>query len=338
MRSPSTAAPSRVSTLVAAVALAGAVASGCTERRDAPAQAEQTAAVTTSVVAIVATTEAVATTAATGSLPSVDPSRCGDPPAAGELAPGQLPVVVRPCALPAELGVHVILDGRGRAAQNGDTLIVDYAGIRAADGELFDASYMRGVPFDFVLGRGGVIAGWDAGLVGSKAGGVVQLDVPADMAYGDSPPGDGAIRPGDALTFLIEVRAVVPPTSAADAPLDLMGEKSIGATSVMWTDVHVGDGALVTPGSTAVVHLLLARGDTMKVLLNTWERSDPLQILMSDDQTLPGLVEGLQGAAVGGVRRIALPPDQAYGPGGAPDLGLPAGTDLIVVAEVLGVY
>jgi FKBP-type peptidyl-prolyl cis-trans isomerase FkpA len=74
------------------------------------------------------------------------------------------------------------------------------------------------------------------------------------------------------------------------------------------------------------------------VLLDTWKRSDPLQVIIAEGQSLPGLIEGIQGARVGGTRVLTLPPDLAFGPDGEPGLGLPAGADLIIVAEVFGVY
>lgn len=270
-------------------------------------------------------------------MPVLDPTRCEDVPDPAAHPLGELPIVLRPCTLPTELVTNVVHTGTGRPAESGDTLIVDYTGVRSADGELFDTSYLRGVPFDFVLGRGGVIRGWDVGLPGATAGSVVKLDVPADMAYGNTPPSDD-IQPGDPLTFLIEVRAVVAPVTAADAPLDLVVDPSVGTTSVNVIDIVVGDGPEVTPGSVAVVHVLLVRGDNLTVLLDTWERSDPLQIAMSDGQSLPGILTGLQGSRVGTTRIITMPPDQAFGDAGEASLGLPADVDLIVVAEVVGVY
>ena len=293
----------------------------------------------TSVVAT--TTAAPATTldpsSTTMPMPVLDPATCEDVPDPSAHPLGVLPTVLRPCAVPSDLAVNVIHGGTGRAAANGDTLIVDYTGIRSVDGELFDTSYLRGVPFDFVLGRGGVILGWDVGLLGVTAGTMVKLDVPADMAYGNTPPSDD-IQPGDALTFLIEVRAVVAPVTAADAPLDLVVDPSIGTTGVNVIDTVVGEGTELTPGSTAVVHALLVRGDNLTVLLNTWERSDPLQIVMAEGQSLPGIISGLEGARIGTTRIITMPPDQAFGPAGETSLGLPAGVDLIVVVEVIGVY
>ena len=280
------------------------------------------------------TTQPISTTVP---MPKTSLTECEDVPDPANYPEGSIPQALRPCANPTQLTVQTIRPGIGRAAAAGDTLILDYTGVRSATGEMFDSSYLRGIPFDFVLGRGGVIAGWDQGLIGMQAGSVVKLDVPSDLAYGNAPPSDD-IQPGDALTFMVEVRAVVPPVSAADAPLDLLVNPSQGAKALGVVDVTVGDGATIAAGDTAVLHMLLVRGDNLKVLLDTWLRSDPLQVVIADGQSLPGLIEGIQGARVGGTRVLTLPPDLAFGPDGEPGLGLPAGADLIIVAEVFGVY
>ena len=284
-----------------------------------------------------ATTVATSAGSTTVPMPKTSLTECEDLPDPADYPEASIPQALRPCAPPTELTVQTIHPGVGRAAAAGDTLIVDYTGVRSATGEMFDSSYLRGIPLNFVLGRGGVIAGWDQGLAGTQAGQVVKLDVPGELAYGDNPPSDD-IQPGDALTFMVEVRAVVPPVTAADAPLDLLTTPSTGATTLGIVDVTVGDGATVEKGDTAVVHMLLVRGDNLAVLLDTWKSSDPLQIVVADDQSLPGLIEGIQGARVGGTRVLTLPPDLAFGPNGDPTLGLPAGRDLIIVAQVVGVY
>ncbi len=285
------------------------------------------------------TTTAVPPTSISGS-PLLPAEGCEDSPDAADYTEGAIPQAVRPCEIPTALVTNTVRSGTGRSAQVGDTLIIDYVGIRAEDGAIFDESYSRGVPQEFPLGRGGVIQGWDDGLIGTQAGSMVKLDVPAALAYGDTPPGgeSSGIRPGDALSFIIEIRAVIAPATAEDAPLDLRIEPSVGATEVTVTEVTAGDGATVELGDTAVVHLLLVRGDNEVVLFNTWERSDPFQIIMEDGQTLPGLFQGLQGARVGSRLVIAMPPAEAFGEQGESGLGLPAGIDLIAVVDVVGVY
>ncbi|MEY2959132.1 MAG: hypothetical protein RLZZ01_1700, partial [Actinomycetota bacterium] len=272
-------------------------------------------------------------------LPDFDvlPEECADVPDPSRYVDGEVPAIIPPCSVPDDLVVHTIREGSGPMAATDDTLVVDYLGMIIGSGLVFDTSYVRDVPLDFPLGRGGVIDGWDQGLAGATAGSLLRLDIPNDLAYGDTPPGD-EIQPGDALSFYVEVRAIIPPVTAADAPLDLQIDPSIGATEVTVTDLVVGDGAVLRPGDTAIVHLLLVRGDNEVVLFDTWARSDPLQIVLEDGQSLPGILEGLEGATVGSLRIITIPPESAFGEAGETSIGLPAGTDLIVVAEVVGVY
>ena len=262
---------------------------------------------------------------------------CEDEADATMYPAGQIPPAIRPCQIPTDLVVQTVRPGTGRPAEDGDTLFVDYTGLRSENGFVFDTSYTRGVPLDFPLGRGGVIKGWDQGLLGARAGSVLKLDIPAALAYGDTPPGD-VIQPGDALSFVVEVRAVVPPVTIDDAPLDLVLDPSVGALEVSTNDLVVGDGAPVELGKTAIVHVLLVRGDNQVVLFDSWERDDPLKIVMEEGATLPGIFQGLQGATVGTMREIIVPPEQGFGPQGDTSLGLPAGVDLIVIADVVGVY
>ena len=281
--------------------------------------------------------DAGSTVPATIDPDSLLPQECADEPDPSVYVEGAVPPVIPPCEVPAELVVHTLRDGTGDPAENGDTLFVDYTGMIIDSGEVFDTSYTRGMPLEFQLGRGGVIDGWDQGLLGARTGSLLRLDIPTELAYGASPPGD-QIEPGDALSFNVEVRAIAPAVTAEDAPLSLEVEPSVGATELTTTDVVVGDGPPVELGRTAIVHLLLVRGDNEVVLFNTWQNGTPLQIVMEDGQTLPGIFEGLQGARVGSMRVMAMPPELAFGEAGETGLGLPAGTDLIVVAEVVGIY
>jgi FKBP-type peptidyl-prolyl cis-trans isomerase len=248
------------------------------------------------------------------------------------------PTVVVPAQIPAELQIADLVAGTGYAAADGDTVFVDYVGVRSVDGVEFDNSYERGIPFDFALGQGRVIAGWDQGLIGIQVGTRRQLDIPGPLAYGDSPPGGSVIQPGDALTFVIEARAVIPLRDPAEALVDLDLVPSVGATEVVVADVAVGTGEPVAAGKTAVVHMLLVSGDTEKVLLNTWDGDGAIPIMLVEGGSLPGLVEGIEGMRVGGRRVITMPPEDAFGAGGEPEIGLPANTDLIVVAELFGLY
>lgn len=104
-----------------------------------------------------------------------------------------------------ELKVTPLIEGSGPAAAAGQNITVNYVGVFYNSGEEFDASWRRSEPFSFQLGAGGVIPGWDQGLVGAKVGSRVQLDIPAKLAYGEN-PGDG--RPAGPLRFIVDVLAV----------------------------------------------------------------------------------------------------------------------------------
>ena len=95
-----------------------------------------------------------------------------------------------PPSCPTELVVTDLIEGTGEPAKKGDTITVNYVGVRSEDGTEFDNSYDRGQPYTLTLGEGGVIQGWDEGLIGVKAGGRRQLDIPAALAYGDQGAGD----------------------------------------------------------------------------------------------------------------------------------------------------
>ncbi len=95
--------------------------------------------------------------------------------------------------------------GDGAAARSGDTVTVNYTGW-LADGTKFDSSLDRGQTFDFTLGNGSVIAGWDQGVVGMKVNGIRLLAIPPQLGYGSA--GYGSI-PGEAtLTFEVQLVAI----------------------------------------------------------------------------------------------------------------------------------
>lgn len=104
--------------------------------------------------------------------------------------------------------------GTGAGAQPGDTVSVNYTG-KLADGTVFDTSVGK-APFQFTLGAGQVIPGWDQGLVGMQVGGKRLLIIPPELAYGAQ--GIGPIPPNATLTFEVEMLKITPASSAAPAP------------------------------------------------------------------------------------------------------------------------
>ena len=93
--------------------------------------------------------------------------------------------------------------GTGEAARIGATAVVHYTGW-LLDGTKFDSSLDRGTPFEFPLGGGRVIQGWDEGVATMNVGGKRELIIPPNLAYGDRGAG-GVIPPGATLKFEIEL-------------------------------------------------------------------------------------------------------------------------------------
>ena len=98
--------------------------------------------------------------------------------------------------------------GDGAEATAGQHVSVHYTGW-LTHGTKFDSSKDRGDPFEFPLGAGHVIRGWDEGVQGMKVGGSRKLTIPADLGYGARGAG-GVIPPGAVLEFDIELLAVKP--------------------------------------------------------------------------------------------------------------------------------
>lgn len=96
--------------------------------------------------------------------------------------------------------------GSGDSPQTGKTVSVHYTGW-LEDGTMFDSSLSRGQPFDFIIGVGQVIPGWDEGVASMKVGGKRQVVIPADLAYGERGAG-GVIPPNATLIFEVELLEV----------------------------------------------------------------------------------------------------------------------------------
>ncbi len=105
-----------------------------------------------------------------------------------------------------ELKIEDLKVGNGAEAVAGKQVSVHYTGW-LTDGKKFDSSLDRGQPFQFQLGAGQVIQGWDKGVAGMKVGGKRKLTIPSNLGYGDRGAG-GLIPPGATLVFEVELLGV----------------------------------------------------------------------------------------------------------------------------------
>lgn len=109
---------------------------------------------------------------------------------------------------PSELQGTDVVTGTGAEAKSGDKVTVQYVGALFANGKVFDSSWKKGrAPFEFTIGQGNVIQGWDQGVPGMKVGGRRILVIPSDLAYGAT--GSLPTIPADApLVFVVDLKKV----------------------------------------------------------------------------------------------------------------------------------
>jgi FKBP-type peptidyl-prolyl cis-trans isomerase len=109
---------------------------------------------------------------------------------------------------PKELQGSDVVTGTGAEAKEGDKVTVQYVGTLFNGGKEFDTSWKKGrTPFEFTIGQGQVIQGWDQGIPGMKVGGRRVLVIPSDLAYGaaGSPPTIPANAP---LVFVVDLKKI----------------------------------------------------------------------------------------------------------------------------------
>ena len=104
---------------------------------------------------------------------------------------------------PSGLKYAILKEGKGDEAKNGQKVSVHYTGWLQDGGKKFDSSVDRGQPFQFNLGAGQVIKGWDEGVKGMKVGEKRQLVIPPKLGYGENGAG-GVIPPNATLIFDVE--------------------------------------------------------------------------------------------------------------------------------------
>lgn len=219
--------------------------------------------------------------------------------------------------------------GTGPRAKAGDLVSVHYTGT-LEDGTEFDSS-AGGDPIKFVLGQGGVIAGWDEGIALMNVGGKAQLIIPSALGYG--PSGNGPIPPDATLYFDVELVAAEPsptavPIPTAEPPTFVdPGDYITTESGLKYYFLEEGDGETPQLGEIASVTFVGWVEGGQKFADS--QDGVPLDFIVGEEQILPGWDEMVQLMQVGDVVQFVLPPELGLGEQGAPNGVIPPNATLI---------
>ena len=220
--------------------------------------------------------------------------------------------------------------GTGPLAQAGQDVQVHYtgwlhdAGQPGHRGTKFDSSVDRGMPFEFPLGKGRVIRGWDEGVQGMAVGGTRVLTIPAALGYGDR--GAGAVIPPGA-TLVFEVQLLQAPVPKPELKFE---------DTVQGTGAVAQEGQLVTVHYTGWLHDAGKDDQRGRKFDSSHDRNEPFQFGLGAGEVIAGWDQGVQGMAVGGTRILTIPPDLGYGKRGAGGV-IPPNATLVFQVSLLAV-
>ncbi|HHO53453.1 MAG TPA: FKBP-type peptidyl-prolyl cis-trans isomerase [Deltaproteobacteria bacterium] len=219
-----------------------------------------------------------------------------------------------------------IAPGRGQPPIEGQIVVVEYTGW--LDGQVIDSSYQRLDPLRFAVGSGRVLPGLDEGVRQMRRGGLRQLVIPPELAFGergvpDKIPADATLIYEIKLLDILELRDE-PPEPPEPGWLT-------GADGLQTADLSLGPGPTLRPDKTAVLDYTMwveaPSLETRTRIDSSLERPAPVKA--GPGALLPGWEAGMRGMRVGGHRLIRLPPALAFGDEGKPP-AIPPGATLIL--------
>ncbi len=230
------------------------------------------------------------------------------------------------------ISVDDFVVGEGATAVKGGEVEVHYTGY-LTDGTVFDSSVPRKRPFTFELGAGRVIKGWDEGVAGMKVGGKRKLIIPAALGYGERRA--GKIPPNSTLIFTIELLSFTPPLPPPQ-PLTAFEGKALATKKLekglVVIDYKLGDGPEARAGDKVSVHYRGTLKDGTE-FDSSLARPRPLVFPLGQGRVIKGWDTGIAGMKVGGLRKLIIPAELAYGERARGKI--PANADLTFTVELM---
>jgi len=223
--------------------------------------------------------------------------------------------------------IFFTVNKKAEKADSGDVVYVHYVG-KLADGTVFDDSYKRNAPLSFPLGSGRVIKGWDEGISLMHVGDSALLVIPPEIGYGSRDM--GVIPANSTLNFTVKLVKVQKPIK----PYNVEGLDTISLDSgLKYIRVHKGKGTAAKDGDRVYVHYsgYLSNGKKFDA---SYDRGQPIALVLGRHQVIPGWEMGLQGMKVGEKGRLIIPYQLAYGEQGRPP-AIPAKANLVFDIELM---
>jgi peptidylprolyl isomerase len=232
---------------------------------------------------------------------------------------------------PSGLKYVIHKKGSGIKPKAGDKVKVHYEG-KLTNNTVFDSSFKRGTPFEFELGAGQVIKGWDEGIALLNEGDSATLEIPSELGYGERDM--GSIPANSTLIFDVVLVKVSPAVTIV--PYNIEGKEILSTPSgLKYVVIESGkpNALKASENRNVKVHYTGYFADG-KIFDSSVKRGEPISFIIGKGQVIKGWDEGIALMKVGDKMRMMIPYELAYGEAGRPP-HIPAKADLTFDVELI---